>query len=68
MKEITYTVKFPKIVVWRAKLFTRIVRFAVWVGGFGGVDFVEQGDSHLTPTALDPLAADETAGEKVEEN
>ncbi len=26
-------------VVWRLKLFMAIMRFAVWVGGFGGVEF-----------------------------
>lgn len=26
-------------VIWRLKLFMAIMRFAVWVGGFGGVDF-----------------------------
>jgi len=26
-------------VIWRLKLFMAIMRFAIWVGGFGGVEF-----------------------------
>lgn len=54
MKEITCTVKFPKTTVWRAKIFIKILRFAVWIGGFGGVDFVEQDNGNLTPRQPDP--------------
>lgn len=39
-------------VIWRLKLFMAIMRFAVWVGGFGGVEF-DIPDRHLTPRALD---------------
>ena len=39
-------------VIWRLKLFIAIMRFAVWVGGFGGVEF-EIPDSHLTQRAAD---------------
>lgn len=39
-------------VIWRLKLFMAIMRFAVWVGGFGGVEF-DIPDRHLTKRAPD---------------
>ena len=39
-------------VIWRLKLFMAIMRFAVWVGGFGGVEF-DIPERHLTPLAPD---------------
>lgn len=39
-------------VIWRLKLFMAIMRFAVWVGGFGGVDF-EIPERHLTQRVPD---------------
>ena len=39
-------------VIWRLKLFMVIMCFAVWIGGFGGVDF-EIPERYLTPVAGD---------------
>jgi len=39
-------------VIWRLKLFMVIMRFAVWVGGFGGVEF-DFPERHLTKRAPD---------------
>ena len=39
MKEITVVITVKPIVTFRLKLFVAIMRFAVWVGGFGGVEF-----------------------------
>lgn len=41
MKNISIEVDFEikPSTIWRLKLFMVIVRFAVWVGGFGGVEF-----------------------------
>lgn len=43
-------------VIWRLKLFMAIMRFAVWVGGFGGVEFDIPG-SHLTKRSPDAANA-----------
>jgi len=41
MATITLTVKIPKTTIIRLWLFKKIMLFAVWAGGFNGVDFVE---------------------------
>lgn len=51
-------------VIWRLKLFMAIMRFAVWVGGFGGVEF-DIPERNLTPLALDaamPPSAEPDSG------
>jgi hypothetical protein len=41
MNNISITISFPKTTVWRLKASAMIIRLATWVGGFGGVDFIE---------------------------
>ena len=33
--ELQITVTIPKIAMWRLKLFTIVLHFAAWLGGFG---------------------------------
>ena len=44
MKNLTIemTIKIKKSVIWRIKLFKAIMLFAVWVGGFGGIEYIEE--------------------------
>lgn len=39
MKNVIITITNLKTVMWRVKLCIVIMRFAVWVGGFGGISF-----------------------------
>lgn len=42
LKNFVLNVEISPIVIWRLKLFQIILRFAVWVGGFAGVEVVER--------------------------
>jgi hypothetical protein len=52
LKELIVKVTIPKTQVRRITLFLAIMRFAVWVGGFGGVEF-DIPERHLTKRAPD---------------
>ena len=41
LKDTAIVVEIPKSTIWRVKLFLVILRFAAWVGGFGGVECAE---------------------------
>ena len=46
MKELTLqiTIQAMPQLRFRLWLFKGIMRFAIWIGGFGGIEFVEQKD------------------------
>lgn len=66
MKNVNLQIKVeihPQV-IWRLKLFMAIMRFAVWVGGFGGVEFEipTKTPPNTACTGLAPTGAQESEG------
>jgi hypothetical protein len=47
MRKIRLNAKIPPMTIWRLKMFKAILKIAVWVGGFDGID-IEMKNKEVT--------------------